>query len=87
MVLSCGFNHADSLPFTQLRDHIEKWERLKDKFYKTERMEAFVTRKLAQLRQYEEDLDEGGQGEAEEEFIATSLTCRDTAAQYWATSC
>jgi len=32
MVLSCGFNDADNLPFIQLRYYIgtEKWEQLKE---------------------------------------------------------
>lgn len=59
MVLSCGFNDAHNLPFTQLRHHmgIKEWERRKEEFYKTEGMETFVTQKLPQLTQYEKDFE------------------------------
>ena len=59
MVLSCGFNDADNLPFTQLRHYIgmERWQQLKEQFYGSEGMETFVTQKLPQLIQYEEDLE------------------------------
>jgi hypothetical protein len=81
MVLSCGFNDADNLPFTQLRHHIgtEKWRQRKEEFYETKWMETFVTQKLPQLTQYEEDFEKTKAHKAdvenkkmtEDEFIAT----------------
>jgi hypothetical protein len=83
MLLSCGFNDADNLPFTQLRHHIgtEKWGQCKEEFYGTEGMEAFVKQKLPQLTQYEEDFEKTKAYKAdvddkkitEDEFIATML--------------
>jgi hypothetical protein len=52
MLLSCGFNHPESLPFVQLQQHIgtEKWEQRKRQFHGTEN--EFVKEKLSQLAQY-----------------------------------
>ncbi|KUJ07302.1 uncharacterized protein LY89DRAFT_677923 [Mollisia scopiformis] len=36
---------------------IEKWQQQKEEFYETEGMETFVTQKLTQLTQYEEDFE------------------------------
>lgn len=59
MVLSSGFNHADSLPFMKLREHVgtEKWKQLREKFYGTEEMRIFVAQKLSQLAQYDQELE------------------------------
>ncbi|KAI5928344.1 hypothetical protein F4810DRAFT_190345 [Camillea tinctor] len=59
MLLSCGFNYADNLPFSQLRQHIGcgKWNQYKELFYGTQSMESFMKMKLAQLRQYDLELE------------------------------
>jgi hypothetical protein len=58
MLLSCGFNHPENLPFVQLQRHIgtEKWEQLKRQFRGTE-TNAFVKEKVSQLAQYDRDED------------------------------
>jgi hypothetical protein len=83
MILSCGFNDADSLPFAQLRNHIgnEQWSQRKEEFYGTEGMEAFVKQKLPQLMRYEEEFeitkahkdDVDNRKMTKDEFIGTLL--------------
>ena len=59
MMLSWGSNHPDSLPFTQLQQHIgeNKWEHLKKGLLGLEKIDEFLEQKLAQFAQYEQDLD------------------------------
>jgi len=81
MMLSWGFNHPNSLPFSQLRHHIgdEKWDQLEKPFYDTEEMEKFTEQKMAQMEQYEQDLERTEADKANvdnqkmiaEEFVAT----------------
>lgn len=58
MLLSCGFNHPENLPFVQLQRHIgtKKWQTLKRQFCGSE-MNAFVEEKVSQLAQYDRDED------------------------------
>lgn len=67
MLLSYGFNHHQNLPFVQLQWHIGKgrWEELKAQFCGSE-LDAFVTKKLHQLEQY--DIDEDRALELKENF-------------------
>lgn len=57
ILLSCGFNHPQSLPFTQLQRHIgsEAWEQHMSRYSGIE-VDDFVRTKLAQLDQ--SDLEE-----------------------------
>lgn len=57
MLLSCGFNDTYSFPFTQLRQHIgiDKWKRLRWEVNQEE-VEAFITQKISQLEQYDEEV-------------------------------
>jgi hypothetical protein len=81
MMLSWGFNHRHSLPFSQLRHHIgdEKWDQLEEPFFETEEMDEFTEQKMAQKEQYEQDLertkvdkaDVDNQKMTAEEFVAT----------------
>ncbi|PBP16941.1 hypothetical protein BUE80_DR012316 [Diplocarpon rosae] len=50
MMLSWGFNHRYSLPFSQLRLHRgeEKWDQLEKPFYETEEMDRFTEQKMTQ---------------------------------------
>lgn len=59
MLLSCGFNHPQNLPFVQLQQHIgiDAWEQYKSRYCGTA-VDDFVRMKLAQLQQYDEDEDE-----------------------------
>ncbi|KAH9216645.1 hypothetical protein DL95DRAFT_435079 [Leptodontidium sp. 2 PMI_412] len=81
MMLSWGFNHPHSLPFSQLRHHIgdEKWDQLELPFFETEDIDKFTEQKMAQMEQYEQDLertkadmaDVDNQKMTAEEFVAT----------------
>jgi dsDNA-binding SOS-regulon protein len=55
MLLSWGFNHPDSLPFTQLQAHLgpERWKELEEGHRGKEARE-FTSRKLAELDEYDE---------------------------------
>jgi hypothetical protein len=57
MLLSCGFNHPQNLPFVQLQQIIgfQQWGDLKRQFQGTE--DAFVDGKLSDLEQYNKDED------------------------------
>ncbi|KAI1856695.1 uncharacterized protein JN550_013689 [Neoarthrinium moseri] len=59
MVLSCGFNFDDSIPFTRLREHIgrDKWEQQEKAFSDSNDIEAFVAQKVLQLKQYNKDYE------------------------------
>lgn len=59
ILLSCGFNGTYSFPFTQLRQHIgvDKWKSLRWKVDQEE-VGEFVTQKIAQLEQYNEEVAE-----------------------------
>ncbi|KAL5330585.1 hypothetical protein ACEPPN_000103 [Leptodophora sp. 'Broadleaf-Isolate-01'] len=60
MLLQTGFNYISSIPFAQLRKHIgtEKWEKVQNGFLGTEAIKALVTKKKAQLDQYDEALEQ-----------------------------
>ncbi|KAG4441492.1 hypothetical protein IFR05_003019 [Cadophora sp. M221] len=60
MILQTGFNYVSSIPFAQLRKHIgaEKWEKTQNEFLGTEAIKALVTKKTAQLDQYDEALEQ-----------------------------
>lgn len=60
MLLQTGFNYVSSIPFAQLRKHIgtEKWKKVQNGFLDTEATKALVTTKMAQLDQYDEDLEQ-----------------------------
>ncbi|TAQ90016.1 hypothetical protein B7494_g1641 [Chlorociboria aeruginascens] len=59
MLLQTGFNYVSSIPFVQLRKHIgtEKWKKVQDGFLGTETIKALVTKKTAQLDQYDKALE------------------------------
>ncbi|OAA53512.1 Protein kinase-like domain protein [Niveomyces insectorum RCEF 264] len=73
MLLLCGFNHPDSLPFVQLQQHVgtDTWKK-RQRQHRGPAVDAFVERKLRQLEQYEkredralmlkEHLDQGSLG-------------------------
>lgn len=81
MILSCGFNHPENLPFVQLQRHMgtERWERLRRQFSATE-IDAFVEEKKKYLSwrsatemrikalEFKEDFDNGKM--TREQFIA-----------------
>ena len=58
MVLSCGFNYGDSLPFTRLQKCIESEDMrlFAEQPDETDEMEAFGRQKALQLAQYDRDL-------------------------------
>lgn len=58
MLLLCGFNHPENLPFVQLQQYIstETWEQFKRQFHGTEE-DTFVKEKLPQLEQYDRNED------------------------------
>ncbi|KAM0415686.1 hypothetical protein ACHAPT_013357 [Fusarium lateritium] len=58
MLLSCGFNHHQSLPFVQLQQHIgtREWEKCMRRCQGAE-VDKFVKMKLAQLDQADQDED------------------------------
>ena len=55
MVLSWGFNHPDSLPFSQLQAHLgpRRWKELEEGHHGKEARE-FTKRKVAELDKYDE---------------------------------
>ncbi|KEY73236.1 hypothetical protein S7711_11489 [Stachybotrys chartarum IBT 7711] len=59
MVLSCGFNYGDSLPFTKLQECIRSKDRTPptEQPDETDEMEAFGRQKALQLAQYDRDLE------------------------------
>ncbi|KAG4422128.1 hypothetical protein IFR04_004755 [Cadophora malorum] len=74
MLLSSGFNDHRSFPFTQLRQHLgAKWAK--------QELEAFAARKVSELDEYDEALEEREEDKAlvdsgkmtKEEFIANAL--------------
>ncbi|PYI32353.1 hypothetical protein BP00DRAFT_445600 [Aspergillus indologenus CBS 114.80] len=59
MLLSSGFNDHRSFPFTQLRRHLgpAEWARRESEFDNAEELEAFATRKVRDLDQYDEAVE------------------------------
>lgn len=57
MLLSCGFNDANSFPFTKLKEHVgtDKWKELESALDPNE-IAVFVERKTLQLEQYDAEL-------------------------------
>lgn len=60
MLLSTGFNDTNNFPFTQLRAHIgaTEWARREMKFENPKELEDFATRKVREMKIYEEALEE-----------------------------
>jgi hypothetical protein len=82
MLLSSGFNDHRSFPFTQLRQHLgAKWAKREKEFDNAEELEAFAARKVSELDEYDEALEEREEDKAlvdsgkmtKEEFIANAL--------------
>lgn len=83
MLLSSGFNDHRSFPFTQLRRHVgaTEWAKYEKEFDNVEELEAFAARKVKELDEYDEALEEIEGYKAlldsgkmtKEEFIAIAL--------------
>ncbi|CAG7922453.1 unnamed protein product [Penicillium olsonii] len=60
MLLSTGLNDTNNFPFTQLRAHIgaTEWARREMKFENPKELEDFATRKVREMKIYEEALEE-----------------------------
>jgi hypothetical protein len=83
MLLSSGFNDHRNFPFTMLRRHLgaTKWAKREKEFENAEELEAFATRKLSELEDYDEALEKREEEKAlmdsgkltKEEFIVNAL--------------
>jgi hypothetical protein len=59
MLISSGFNDQRSFPFVQLRQHLgdARWAEYEKGYGNAEELEAFATRKVKQLDEYDEALE------------------------------
>ncbi|GKZ32695.1 hypothetical protein AbraIFM66950_002294 [Aspergillus brasiliensis] len=88
MLLSSGFNDHRSFPFTMLRKNVgcDKWEKREKGYDNAEELEAFLLRKVSELNQYDEDLEQIEENQAlmdsgkmaPEEFVAIARTIIET---------
>ncbi len=77
MLLAGGFNIQDLLPYYQLIQHVGpgRWEKLKQPFYKTPGMMAFVKRKVAEKDWYDE-IDRKAEAQ-KADFEGGRIRCED----------
>ena len=83
MLILSGFNDHRSFPFTQLRQHIgdTKWAKGEKRFDNPSELDSFATRKVNDLRKYDEALEKLEQRESlvdggdmtMEEFVFSAL--------------
>ncbi|OJJ72632.1 hypothetical protein ASPBRDRAFT_54448 [Aspergillus brasiliensis CBS 101740] len=88
MLLSSGFNDRRSFPFTMLRKHVgrEECTKREKKYDNAGELEAFALRKVSELDQYDEDLEQIEENQAlmdsgkmaPEEFVAMLRTTIET---------
>lgn len=83
MLLMSGFNDHRSFPFTKLRQHVgtSEWAKREREFDQPELLEAFASRKINELDNYDEALEQMEEKKAlmdggkitREEFLANAL--------------
>lgn len=83
MLLLSGFNDYCSFPFTKLRQHLgaAEWAKREKEFDQAEELEGFASRKVKELENYDEALEQMEENKAlmdsgnmtKEEFIAKAL--------------